>query len=216
MSKLDRLSPKNSSKPGPDVVELGEDEAAIVVHVLHRGHALGGVALLQAGVLVALAQRDGEQRAVGPEAPGVIRTAEELAGIAAGLGGDARALVRAAIVENLHRVVGVAHHQDRLRADGGAEIVAGICHLAVMADIDPGIGEDMLHLELEHLLVDVDVAMDLGLADQPFDRFEVSTVLGHQRLLTEDQRSSTRRGVFDREMQICIILPLAFSASDRM
>ena len=78
----------------------------------------------------------------------MIGAAKELSGVAAGLGGDARALVRAAIVQHLHRVVGVAHHQDRLRADRGAEIVARIRHLAVVADIDPGVGEQMLHFEL--------------------------------------------------------------------
>ena len=76
-----------------------------------------GVALLETGMLVALAQRDREQRAVGLERPGVIRAAEELPGIAAGIDGDARALVRAAIVEDVDLAVGVAHHQHRLLAD---------------------------------------------------------------------------------------------------
>ncbi len=99
---------------GPDIVELGEDETAIIVHVPHRREAEHGVALLDAGTLVALAQRDREQRAIRLEAPGVIGTAEEFAGVAAAPGGDARALMRAAVVQHPHRVVAVAHHQHRL------------------------------------------------------------------------------------------------------
>src|SRR5436190_9598363 len=108
----------------------------------------------------------------------------------------------------------MAHHQDRLGADGGAVIVARFRHLAVMADIGPGVGEDMLHLELEHLLVDIDVAVYLGLAHETLDGFDVAAISGHRNLLP--QRSSTSRGDFDRETQICMTLPAAFSPSVRM
>ena len=167
-----------------DVVELGEHEAAVVVDVLDRVHAVAGVALVELGVLVALGERNLPQRAVGAERPGVIRAAEELAGVAAGLGGDAGALVRAAVVQHPHRVVAVPDHQDRRGADGRAEIVALVGHLAVVADIDPGVGEQVLHLELEHLLVDIDVAMDLGLADQVADGLGVAAVSAHRHLLS--------------------------------
>ena len=43
---------------GPDVVQLGENEAAIVFDVGHRRDARNGMALLEPGVLVALAQRN--------------------------------------------------------------------------------------------------------------------------------------------------------------
>ena len=106
------------------VVQLGEDEAAVVVHVANRIHAIGGVAVVQSCFIIALAQGNLTQRAIGAKRPGVVRAAKELSGVAAGLRGDARAFVRAAVVQNLHGVVGVAHHQDRLGADCGAEIVA--------------------------------------------------------------------------------------------
>ncbi len=174
----------------PDVVELGEDEAAMIVDVADRVHALRGVALLELGALVALGERNLPERAVGAEGPGVIRAAEELAGVAAGLGGDAGALVRTAVVQHMHGAVAVAHHQDRRGADGGAEIVALVRHLAVVADIDPGVGEQVLHLELEHLLVEIDVAMDLGLADQIADGLAVAAVSVHRPLLTASSRVS--------------------------
>ena len=86
------------------VVQLGEDEAAVVVDVANRVHALRGVAVFELGALVALAS-SGICRSVPSvrKRPGVIRAAEELAGVAAGLGGDARALVRAAVVQDAAR-----------------------------------------------------------------------------------------------------------------
>jgi hypothetical protein len=39
----------------------------------------------------------------------------------------------------------------------------------------------MLHFELEHFLVDIDVAMHLGLANEGFDRFGVPAISGHER-----------------------------------
>src|SRR6185312_6147582 len=113
----------------------------------------------------------------------MVRTTEELARVAAGLGGDARALVRAAVVQDLHRVVGVAHHQDGLETDRRTEIVARIRYLAVVADIDPGVGEEVLHLELEHFLVDIHVAMHFGGPDEVLDRGDVASVSRHGRLL---------------------------------
>jgi len=40
----------------------------------------------------------------------------------------------------------------------------------------------MLHLEVKHLLVDVDVAMDLGSPDQVADGFDVAAVSIHRHL----------------------------------
>jgi hypothetical protein len=51
-----------------------------------------------------------------------------------------------------------------------------------VADIDPCVGEQVLHLELKHLLVDVDVAMDLGFPDQVADGFDVAAVSIHRHL----------------------------------
>jgi hypothetical protein len=143
----------------------------------------------------------------------VIGAAEELSGVAAGLGRDARALVRAAVVQHVHLAVGVPHQQHRLRADRGAKVVAGIRNLTIMADIDPAIREHVLHFELEHLFADVDVAVNLLVADQRAKRRGVAGISGHAFL---HHRSSTSRLVFAREMQICITLFDAFSLSLRM
>ena len=143
-----------------------EHEATVVVDMAHGHQPLGGLALRERGVLVAGGQRQGGGAAVGAEAPGVVGAAEELAGVAAGFGGDAGTFVRAAIVQHMHRAVVVPRHQHRLRADRGGEVVAGVRHLGVVADIDPGVGEQALHLQREDVGISVDVAVDLGIAHQ--------------------------------------------------
>ena len=65
----------------------------------------------------------------------------------------------ALIVDDADFALGVAHQHDRLAADKAAEIVAGIFHLAFVADIDPGDAEDALHLELEDGRIGVDLPM---------------------------------------------------------
>ena len=84
--------------------------------------------------------------------------------------------MRAAIEKHMHRAIPVAHHQNGLRADGRPEIIACIGDLAVMTDIDPCIGEQMVHFELEDFLVDIDIAMHLALANQTSDCFDIAFV----------------------------------------
>ena len=55
----------------------------------------------------------------------------------------------ALIVDDAHGTVHVAHHDHRLAAHMGGEIVAGLPDLALVPDIDPGGVEDALHLEVE-------------------------------------------------------------------
>ena len=153
----------------PAVVQLDEDEVAVDPEIPHRRQAADQRHVLEAGAVVALAQRDREQRAVGAERPAVIGAAEHLAGVAARLAGDARALVRAAVVVDVDLAVGMARDQDRLAADLAGDEVARLRRLAGMAGIDPGVGEQVFHLELEHLVVDIDVAVDLARADQRAD-----------------------------------------------
>ena len=71
----------------------------------------------------------------------------------------------------------------------------------------------MLHLELEDFLADIDVAVNLLVADQRAKRRGVAGISGHAFLL---HRSSTSRLVFAREIQICITLFDAFSLSLKM
>ena len=159
------------------VVELGEHEAAIVVHVAHRAHALGGVALLRgrcsrspcaAGSRAAYrrcgtSRRDTAQRKNFPVLPQVsVVMRVPLCG---------QRLCSTFTVPSVWRTI-----THRLGADRGAEIVARVRHLAVVADIDPGVGEQVLHLELEHFLVDIDVAMDFGLANEAAHGFGISAI----------------------------------------
>src|SRR6516165_8161679 len=85
----------------------------------------------------------------------------------------------------------MSHHQNRLCPDRGTKIIPRFCHLAVMADIDPGVGEQVLHLEREDLIVDVDVAMNLRLANQIPDSLDISAVPRHRHLLGISTRSGT-------------------------
>ena len=157
-----------------------EDEAAMVVDVANRRQALRGLAAVECGIPVAVGQRQGGLGAVCAEAPGMIRATEEAAGVAAGFRGDAGALVGTAVVQDMDRMVFVADHQHGLGADGGAEIVARVRDLRVMADIDPGVGEQPLHLQGEDFGVGVDVAVHFGVPDQGAEGFWVVAVAaGH-------------------------------------
>ena len=51
----------------------------------------------------------------------------------------------ALIVDDADLAFGVAHQHDRLAADESAEIVAGVLHLAFVADINPGSAEYALN-----------------------------------------------------------------------
>jgi hypothetical protein len=120
----------------------------------------------------------------------MIGTAEESPGVAACIAGDARTFVRATIVQNLDRILGRANHDHRLRTDRRGVVVADLRHLTVMPDIHPGVGEQVLHLELEQLLVDIEVAMDLGLAHQGRDGLPIAAVLADHVACLMLERSS--------------------------
>ena len=62
--------------------------------------------------------------------PGVVRAAEELAGVAGRRADDARALVRAAVHQHAHAPSVVAHDDQRLAGDLDGDVVAGVRHLA--------------------------------------------------------------------------------------
>ena len=65
----------------------------------------------------------------------------------------------ALVMDDADVAFGVAHQHDRLAADEGAEIIAGIFHLAFVADIDPGGAEDALQLKLENRRIGVELPM---------------------------------------------------------
>src|SRR5262249_4063201 len=82
-------------------------------------------------------------------------------------------------------------HQNRLCPDRGAEVIPRFCHLTLVADIDPGVCEQVLHFERKDFIVDVDVAMNLRLPNQTSDSLGISTVPRHRHLLSISERSST-------------------------
>jgi hypothetical protein len=70
--------------------------------------------------------------------------------------------MRALIMQNIDVSVGIAGHDQRLAADLGAEIIAGVFYLALVADVDPGDTEDVSHLEFENIGIGVQAAMNPG------------------------------------------------------
>ncbi len=80
--------------------------------------------------------------------PAVI-AALEFVGVALVVGDHERAAMGALIMNDADLAVGVAHQHDGLAADEAAEIVAGILHLAFVADIDPGGAENALQFQFE-------------------------------------------------------------------
>ncbi len=146
----------------------------------------------------------------------MVGATEELARVATGLARHLHTFVRAAVVEHADAVIGMAHHDDRFSTDRRGVEVAFIGHLAGMANVDPGIDEQLLHLQFKQLLVDVQILVDLGLAYQFADGLGIITILFHHVLRRPwAYRSSTRRGVLAREIQIWMTLLLAFSESLR-
>src|SRR5439155_19115658 len=125
--------------------KAGEDEAAIVLDARQRHHREAWIAGRKAGALVAVPERDGMKRAVGLVGPAVVTAAEEL-DVALAIADDLGAAMAAAVIENMHGAVAVAAQDDWLAADRRRQIVARLCHLAVVADIDPGTPENALHL----------------------------------------------------------------------
>src|SRR5690606_21386813 len=173
--------------------EAAEYEAAVVVNVLDLRHALRGLGLLEDFRVIAALQGQRQQGAVGLEGPGVVRAAKELAGVAAGVVDHHDALVGTAVVQHAHRVVVVPHHDHGLVAHRGGEVVARIGHLAGVADIDPGVGEQVLHLELEDFFADEEIFMDLGGPHQCLYGFGV-VAIAHDSLVENNGRARPGRG----------------------
>ena len=80
-------------------------------------------------------------------------------GVALELGTDPGAAMAATVEHQMHLAVGMAAHDHRLAAQGRGDVIAGIRHLAIMADDQPRAREYALHLELEHLGTGIEIAM---------------------------------------------------------
>jgi hypothetical protein len=63
----------------------------------------------------------------------------------------------------------VAHHDHRLAAEFGGDVIARIGHLAHMADIEPGAAENALHFQLEEVGIGVHAPMHASAFDELAD-----------------------------------------------
>src|SRR5271170_800816 len=137
---------------------IDENEAAIARHPRDGQH--GHRSILRIEIRrIAVLERYRLQSPIKVIGPTVI-AALKFAG-AALVGGDhQRAPMSALIVQNVHRLVGTAHNDDRLASDLRAKVIAGFLDLAFVTDIDPRGTEDALELKLENRRIVVEATMD--------------------------------------------------------
>src|SRR5205085_8801632 len=81
------------------------------------------------------------------------------------------------IVQQLDVAERVADQQQRLVPDPGGKEVAGIFHLAFMADINPGGAEDFFKLQIENSRIRIEAPVHATGSDQSCDFLGV-----HERL----------------------------------
>ena len=158
--------------------EACENEAAILADTRRAREAEGR--LVEIG-RAAFLDRHGREPPVGVETPAVV-AAGETRGVALALVHHLGAAMGAAIEQHVHGVVAMTGHDDRLAAEVGGDEVAGIWHLAGMADEQPRAREDAFHLQLEHVGIGVDAAMHAAGFNQGGDVVGVSVVHGDSRL----------------------------------
>ena len=102
------------------------------------------------------------------------RAAKKATGIAARIDDKLRALVRTAIVEHVRLPVFAANEHDGLASDQRLVVIPRIGDLAFMADVNPGVAENPVHLEVEYILVGVDSLVDLILFDEGSDILQIN------------------------------------------
>src|SRR5258706_9205676 len=136
--------PEELFQPGAVSRERGEDETAVERHAWH------GFQLEVFNRIYCISARKGDrlQLAGAVVAPAVVG-ADEALEVAATLGADQRATVRAAVDERADPAVILPDHHDRLASHSGGEVVTGAAHLALMPEHQPGAAEDALELQLE-------------------------------------------------------------------
>ncbi|MNV57649.1 hypothetical protein D3C71_1499920 [compost metagenome] len=140
-------------------VQSHEDEIPVHGHRADTRQALSGLTLrhLRAGVL--LAQRNAQRAAVQSVAPCVVGALQHLARVAAGVGIQFRALVGAAVVEDVDGAIGLAHHQQWAPRKVHGDVVARERDLTAMRDEVPGGREKAALLLFEHCRGNVGVAV---------------------------------------------------------
>ena len=99
--------------------EAGENKAAVDL-VRHRRES----GLAQPGPVVALLERNVEERAVQAVSPRVVRAAQRLARVPGEVVDELRALVGAAVHQHAHAAVGLAHENQGLGGDIDGDEVA--------------------------------------------------------------------------------------------
>src|SRR6266700_298247 len=171
--------------------KAGKDKATIILDPRHMHHRQTRIGRVEPGPLVAVLERNRMQRAVGLIGPAVVAAAEEL-DVALAVADHLGAAMAAAIVEDVDGAVAVPAHHHRLPAERRRDVIARTCHLAVVADIDPGPTENPFHLELEELGVDVDIAVDTVRPDELPDR---RTIIRHRHLLSPCRALGTSGGL---------------------
>ena len=86
----------------------------------------------------------------------------------------------ALIVNDANDAAGVAHQHHRLAADEGAEIIAGVFHLAFMADIDPGDAENAFELQFEDCRIGINLPVHAAGLDERRQILFRQQVLAHR------------------------------------
>ena len=132
-----------------------EHEAAVAFHPRHRLHRHFRVADLEVA-RIAVIERHGFQPAVEMIGPAVVAAGELVR--RALLGGHHHgAAVGALVADHAQFAVLVARHHHRMAADLRREIIAGLLHLAFVADVDPRLAEDARHLQIEDRRIGVEL-----------------------------------------------------------
>src|SRR5262249_8721955 len=76
----------------------------------------------------------------------------------------------AAVKQHKNFSTRVSRQYNGLASEGHGLVVPRVCHLALMADKDPRVVEDPLHLQLKYVRVDVDQSMNPVVRNQIANR----------------------------------------------
>ena len=132
----------------PFTYSRAADSAAAI-----RDAAQAGARYLGGGTNLVDLMREGIERPSAlVDVTGLDRDITELA--------DGVGAMTASIGEQSHFAVGAADHDDRIAADPGEAIIAGLGNLAGVADEDPSAMKHAFHLVGENLLVGVNAGMN--------------------------------------------------------
>ncbi len=150
-----------------------EHESAVDADARQAAHAEGGIGQVEI-LAVTARHRHRVEVAVGLECPAVIAAAEQLR-VALGVVANDGAAMSAAVVDHVDLAVAVPRQHDRMLADPRGDEVAGLRHLAFVADIDPASTEDLVHLQVEHFRVEVERTVHPVAVDQGPDRLRIQS-----------------------------------------